>query len=127
MMERIVLDTNVLLSLARGVDIISELRKACDFNFQIFVTEGVLKELRNIAERSRGKDGRAARLAISYVSLKLSEGVMKTLKDKEEYVDDELERLSKEGYIVATNDRELKRRLGRKIVLRQEKIFVISE
>lgn len=103
----VVLDTNVLMySVSEPFEIKSQLQKL-GFN-DIIVTEGVRHELKRLAESGRTKEKKFARLSLEVAKK------FETMPDPPVGggVDDQLIYLSKEyGYIVATSDSSLRRRL----------------
>ena len=116
MMKKIILDTDFLLiSLKHHVDIFSELGRICDFNFEIFIVDRLIDEL-------KGK--KMEKLALEFIDNKLS--VIHTgEKDKGKKVDDILLELALDNIIVCTQDKELKEKLKKRkipiITIRQKK------
>jgi len=115
MVRRIVLDTNFLMLPGQyGLDIISEIKRLCDFRYELVVLKESLLELDSIIEssKSKGADKKAAKLAKTLV-LQLKKG--KDLKiaslNHSKYVDDLLVSLAREQAIIATADSELKKRI----------------
>lgn len=128
MTQKILLDTNFLLLPAQfNVDIFSEIDRICLFKYQLFILDKTIDELKKIIadKKQKLKNRQAAKLAL----LLLKEKKVKILKTKADLpVDDIIVGLK--GYIVATQDIGLKRRLKSKktklITLRAKKklIFV---
>ncbi|NOZ81960.1 MAG: hypothetical protein GXO63_02310 [Candidatus Micrarchaeota archaeon] len=110
---RIIFDTNILIYSVKH-------KVRLEFpGAELFVTESVLAELKNLA-RNRGKTGRYARTALEIVKdFGVLPGSGKT--------DDDLLDYGSKGYAIATQDEELKRKLekaGCKVIyLRQKKYF----
>jgi len=124
-MKKIILDTNFLLIPAQfHVDIFSEIERICVFSYSLNVLDKTLDELNNIIEKQRGKHKQAALLALKLLKAKKVKTI-KTKKDK--YVDKLLIGLAKDKeIIIATQDKELKKRLEKPIiVLRQKKYLKI--
>jgi|SRR3989344_853495 len=97
-MLKILLDTSFIIeSIKYKINIEDKLKDLLLEPFELFIVENTLKEL----EKKRLKN----------LSLKMLKG-LKTLPSITKHVDDEITNL--EGYIVATNDKELKRRLKEK-------------
>ena len=97
-MLKILLDTSFIIeSIKYKIDIEDKLKDLLLEPFEMFIVENTLKEL----EKKRLKN----------LSLKMLKG-LKTLPSITKHVDDEITSL--EGYIVATNDKGLKRRLKKK-------------
>ena len=118
---KIQLDTNFLISSIKfRIDIISELK-----GNELFVLDLVVKELENISE-GKSRNSVSARLV-----LELIEGKgLKILKSKERQADLSLLEYGKNGYVIATQDLVLKRKLkevGAKIACIRQKKYVIFE
>ena len=117
---KILLDTNFLVDVIRFKIGLSELK-----GDDLFVLDSVVEELKDITAGS-GKDSVSARLA-----LELIEGKgLKILKSKERQADLSLLEYGKNGYVIATQDLVLKRKLkvvGAKIACIRQKKYVIIE
>ncbi len=124
MKARVVLDTNFLMApFQLGVDVFSELKRVMDEPFALCVFDKTVEELEKIAERGKGRDSRAARLALELLKSRDFE-LLKTA----DYADDAIAKISKEGKVyVATMDRELRKRCPRTIVIRQKRYLAIQE
>ncbi|MBI3031923.1 hypothetical protein HYY69_00470 [Candidatus Woesearchaeota archaeon] len=122
--KKILLDTNFLLIPGSlGVDIFRELENTCNFNYELYVLDKSLEELKKIVEQQTGKDKQAAQLALKLVQAKK----IKILTiPSQDYVDDILVHL-KDEYIIATQDKDLKRKLKNVLVLRQKKYIQLIE
>ncbi len=97
-MLKILLDTNFIInSIKYRIDINDKLKDLLLEPFELFIINKTLKEL----EKKKLKN----------LTLKLIKN-LNILPSKTTYVDDDIVNL--EGYIVATNDKELKRRLRSK-------------
>lgn len=125
-MEKILLDTNFLLIPAYfKVDIYAEINRICNFPYQLYVMDKSFKELDGIIENQRGKEKAAAKLAKAILLVKKPKTLKTTSKD---YVDKVI--LDLKGFIVATQDKELRSRLKKQgvktIVLRQKKYLVLE-
>ena len=123
-MEKIILDTNFLLIPARfNVDIFSEIDRICG-KYKLYIIDKTVDELKKIIDTGKGKDKDAAKLALGLVENRKVEKI----KTKEGTVDDLI--ISLDGYIVATQDKELKRRLKEKdvkvISLRQKNYLIFG-
>ncbi|RMF56029.1 nucleotide-binding protein, partial [Candidatus Woesearchaeota archaeon] len=124
------LDTNFLLVPGQfGVDIFKELDRICYFNYKLFIIPETMKELLKIAETQKGAHKRAAELAVSLLKAK-NVLTAKTEKNKKrgvfQSVDDLIiETATTQDFIVATQDKELKKKLLNKgvaiITLTQKK------
>ena len=99
-MKKIIIDTNAFMAIAEfKIDLFSELENCCDFNYDLFVLSGTIKELNKIMEEQRQKYKRAAKLALAIIKAK---GVIKI--DSSGYVDNVLVMHSKKGDLVLTQD-----------------------
>ena len=121
-MKRIILDTNFLMIPYKfRVDIFSEVNRICDFNYELYIFESSIGELRNIAENQSGIDKKAAQFALKLVKLK-NIGI---IKSGETDVDELMLDSVNNDTIMATQDIQLKRQLLEKgasvIMLRQKK------
>jgi len=126
-MEKILLDTNILMACKQfKVDIFTELDRICNFNYRLFVLDKTIEELKNIIETQKGKHKDAARVALQLLKLK-KVNVIKTTSKK--HTDDIILDFAKKDYLVATQDKDLKRKLvnqgGKVIILKQKKILAI--
>ena len=126
-MKKILLDTNFLLIPYQfRVDIFSEIDKICNFNYEVYVLDKTIGELNGIIKNQSGKHEDAAKFALKSIEVKK----IKIVKTEEGRVDDIIVKLAeKEGYIVATQDKDLKRKLVNQgsvlMVLRQKKTLAI--
>ena len=129
-MREILLDTNFLLIPYQfKVDIFTQINKIATFKYGLFILDKTLEELKKIVSEQKGKDKDAAKIALKLIALKNIE-VIKT-KSNEKTDDIILELSSKEDFIVATQDKELKAKLKQKnvplMVLRQKKMVVFFD
>ena len=109
----VVLDTNFLLIPIRfGVDIQAELGRVVEASFVLAVTPAVLEELRRLEDKVKASEVKDIRFALAMASeMKVTDDVLAAGEE----VDDQLLRLAVEsGYIVATTDAGLRRRLREK-------------
>ena len=128
-MKKILLDTNFLLIPAQfRVDIFSEIERICNFNYKLYILDRTIEELDSIIETQRGKNKEAAKLALKLVKLKK----ISIIKTKEKLATDRLiiKTANKKEFIVATQDRFLKKQLKTEntalIVLRQKKRLLLE-
>ena len=126
-MKKIIIDTNFLLiPYTFKVDIFSEFERIIEDKYDVFILAGTVDELNNIILLQRGRHQAGAKMALSLIKQKH----LKTINISErEYIDDSIVNLSDGDTIVATQDKELKRRLKSKnirvIVLRNKKYLEI--
>jgi len=106
------------------IDIFEEIFKACDFRYKLYVLEGTIKELESFINGSLLSKKQSAKFAKKLLISKK----IKILDCGEGLVDDQLVAL--EGYIIATVDAELKKRLKEKgvsvLTIRQKRYVVIE-
>ena len=125
-MQIIIVDTNFLMIPYKfKVDIFSEFKRICDFNYQLVVFEQTINELNNIIKKQSGKDKRAAQFALKLIQLK-NIGI---IKSEQENVDSLILKNINKGNVVATNDINLKKELIRNgisvVILRQKKYLTL--
>ncbi|MBI2146700.1 hypothetical protein HYU22_05145 [Candidatus Woesearchaeota archaeon] len=125
-MKKVIIDTNALMAMVEfKIDLFAEVEKACDFKYEIMVLEGTIKELQQIQAEQRSKFKRAATLMLAVLKAKK---VLVITAAKNVVVDDELVQQSRQGALVLTQDRELKKRLSRPyLTIRQKRIVVLVE
>ncbi|MBI2148322.1 ribonuclease VapC [Candidatus Woesearchaeota archaeon] len=109
-MKTIVLDTNFLIYCAKyKIDFFSEIDRLCFFPYKLAVVDETITEL----EKVKPKELNLIKKFIEKIQV---------IKSNENYVDKELISLSKKGFIIATQDLELKKKLECPvIVIRQKK------
>jgi len=112
MVITVLLDSNFLfVPLHQGIDVFEELDRLLEGRVRCVVTRPVVDELERLERDSGPSLRKEARFAISLTERceVLDEGLLPC-----ETVDDSILRAAKEhGYVVATNDAELRRRLRR--------------
>ena len=113
-MYKVILDTNFLLScLNFKIDFISEIERILNPGSSLNIFEGTLKEL-------EGK--KLGKLALEIIKSKK----MNIIKSKNSYVDEDILNL-KGDYIIATNDKELIKKLKLPIIRIKQKKYLILE
>ena len=127
-MKKIILDTNFLVSAVKfKIDLFSELQRICDFKYTIYIVDGTINELEKLAETGKPKDKIAAMISLELIKKKKIKIIKTPSKNKRvKNVDLLILNLIKKGnFIVATQDKGLKREIRKKeapiIVLRQKK------
>ena len=127
-MKKIILDTNFLVSSVHfKADIFSEIKRIYSFNYQICILDKIVDELKKLAETGKPKDRASAKISLELIKKKKIKIVKTPSKNKRvKNVDLLILNLIKKGnFIVATQDKELKREIRKKgvpiIVLRQKK------
>jgi len=105
-MKKIALDANFLIDCFKfKINFLEELNEKIG-KYELFVPTSVMKELEEIA-KSRGRSASYAKIALR----SLKEQRIRTTKSIREKADEELKRLGIAGFVVATNDRELRKEL----------------
>lgn len=106
---KIVLDTNFLMTpFNLGIDVISELDRIINQKYEIIILKGTIEELKGLSENPSLKVRKAAKLG-----LKLAQRyTVVDLVPENGKMDELIVKFSKkEGYVVATNDQNLRRKL----------------
>lgn len=113
-MKNIIFDTNFLIYIAKyQIDLFSEVERICLFQYTLNVLSGTLEELEKVKPKE-------LKLIKRYIArfIVIPSG---------EKVDDELTEYSNKGYIIGTQDRELKKRLKDScIVIRQKRYLELK-
>jgi uncharacterized protein len=129
-MKKILLDTNFLLIPYQfGVDIFTQIDKVSTFKYGLFVLDKGFEELKTIMQQQRGKSRDAAKIALKLIAIKNIE-IIKT-ESRKKTDDIIIDIAPKEGFIVATQDKELRGRLKKEkvplMVLRQKKKVMLFD
>ena len=132
---KIFIDTNFLLIPAMfKVDIFTEIERICSFNYDLYILDRTLDELKNIitSQKSAGKHKAASKLGLKLAENAIKDNklaIYKTDAPENTVVDRILLDIAKhEKIIVATQDMELKRylrSLGMKIIDLRKKQYLI--
>ena len=126
-MKKIMLDTNFLLIPYQfNVDIFSEICRIMHQKYSLFILDKTKDELEIIINNQKGKNKDAAKFALKFISVKK----IKIIKTDSGNTDDLILKGSIEkDFIVATQDKDLKRKLINQgtsvIVLRQKKTLML--
>lgn len=114
-MKTIILDTNFLIYCTKfRIDLFSEIGRICNSQHKLAVLDKILEEL----EKVKPKELKLIKKFIEKLEI---------IKSKESKVDKELIRLSAEGYIIATQDLELKKQLaGSMIIIRNKRYLELK-
>ena len=127
-MEKILLDTNFVMICSQfRVDIFSEIERICNFNYGLYVLDKTMDELKKIILEQKGKHKEAAKIALQLLKIKKI-NIIKTESTKK--TDEVIIVYAIKGdYLVATQDKDLKRELINKgvnvIILKQKKTLMI--
>lgn len=122
---KILLDTNfVLIPGQFGVDIYTEIDRIILEKHELYILDKTIEELKKIMNDKKQKKKNREAAKLGYQILKTKN--VKVLKTKKKgTADDELAAIK--GYVIATQDMELKKRIkGQKIVLRAKKYLEIK-
>ncbi len=128
---KIMLDTNFLLIPAQfRVDIFEEIKRICDFNYEVVVLDRTIDELNGIIQFQAGSDKAAARMALQLLEAKevrIISTKTATFKNVDKIF---LELAAEERLIVATQDKLLKQelnKLGSKVIVLMQKKYLVLE
>ncbi|MFO8016532.1 MAG: hypothetical protein R6U32_05495 [Candidatus Woesearchaeota archaeon] len=137
--RKIVIDTNFLLIPPKfRLDIFHEIDKTVNFKYQLIILSRSLEELKNIVSKPKGNSARGADREAAKTALELLEAKRESLGDKlrvvgsEGHVDDTIVEMASHDkrMIVATQDKELKRRLkeqGNSVMVMKQKKYLEIE
>ncbi|MFH1210367.1 MAG: hypothetical protein V1645_00460 [archaeon] len=116
-MKRIILDTNFIIETAKNnIDLGKELSRIIDESYKLCTAEGTKEELEKIAKENKIRDREAAKFGLKMIEK------MGILKADGKNVDEKIKNLSDNNTIIATQDKELKKKIkGHIIVVRQKK------
>jgi len=121
-MHRVVLDTNFLIiALKFRIDIFQELSRVLDVRFDVYILDKTINELEKLINKPK-----VNQFTINLVKSFIKRKNIKILRtSRNGYVDDLILSLKPGNLIVATQDKELKRKLKEKnipiIIIRQKK------
>ena len=118
---KIILDTNFLIDCIRfKIDIKSELA-----GNELFIVDSIMPEIKKISDR-KTKESNLAKMVLDLIV----ENKFKLLESKNRDTDESILLYSKEGYVIATQDRILKNKIkklrGKLMYIRQKKYFVFE-
>ena len=118
-MKKVLFDTNFLLIPGQfKVDIFKEIDRIIDEKYEIFVVDKTLEELEKLIKGNKEKDKKAAKLAKQLIK----KNKVKIINTQGKNVDEIIIKIKDKDTIVATQDKELRKKLkGDVIVLRQKK------
>ncbi len=126
-MKTILVDTNFLVECAKNkVDMHSELTRILDFSFEVAILDRTMEELDTIIARGK-KEGQYAKLVKTILMTK-KVTIMPTAGG---HTDNLLLEKADENNIIATMDKELKRKLKRKgqdvVIIRAQKKLALMK
>ncbi|MBU2640134.1 MAG: hypothetical protein KKG75_05530 [Nanoarchaeota archaeon] len=110
---KVVLDTNFLISVLKfKIDFLSELQGE-----ELYIVDKTKNELEKLIKGEKGKDKERAKIILQLID---KNKIKQISSKKEDSVDATLAKLK--GYIIATQDKELKKRIrGKKLIIRAKK------
>ena len=118
---KVIFDTNFLIfSINSKIDIFSELK-----GNDLFILDTIIKELEKISHK-KSSDSISAKIALELIKRK----DLKILKSKEKETDLSLLSYAKKGYIIATQDSNLRnelKKIGIKFIYIRQKKYVMTE
>lgn len=111
-MKKVILDTNFLtIPYQFSIDIFDKIKDLVRGEYEIIVLDGTVRELKNLSNKKGGRS-LAAKVGLELIEKR----ELKVLETENGNVDDEIVDLSDDKTIVATNDKELIKRLKHKNV-----------
>lgn len=123
--KKIAIDTNMLLSISQlKIDIFSQLKERFG-NVEIFFPKNVLKELETVS-----KQGKSKKIHCEIAKQLLEKNNAIEFGPAEEKVDNALLEMSEKGFLIATNDKELRKKIktvGGQIIYLKKKKFLETE
>lgn len=106
-MKRVILDTNFLtIPYQFNIDIFKEIEGVVEGNYELITLDCVINELEQL-KKGKGKDAAAAKVGL----LLIKEKNVKVIKTCEKNVDNTIYKIADQNTIVATNDKDLIRKL----------------
>jgi uncharacterized protein len=127
-MKRVIIDTNFLLIPSEfRVDIFTEIERLVPSDYKLFIMDGTITELHKIMKSkfNKSKDKLNAKIGLQLVENKKIAKI-----ESRGHVDDVIVDISDKDTIVATSDRELRRRLrtkGIRLIGLRKKQYLILE
>jgi rRNA-processing protein FCF1 len=112
-MKKIIIDTNFLLIPGEfKIDIFSEIKKNANFPYELFIIDKTIDELNKIinSKVAKAKHKEYAKIGLKMIEL----NNIKRIDSSGMNVDNAIVELSDYNTVVATSDRELKKRLREK-------------
>ncbi|MBL7147940.1 MAG: ribonuclease VapC [Nanoarchaeota archaeon] len=111
-MYNIILDTNFLLIIPQfKIDIFRELERICNFKYKISILDKTLEELKNKPYEKLIKEI-------------IKKKKINIIKSKGTYVDEILKNIKNTNTIIATNDKELKKKLKTPLIILKQKKYL---
>ncbi|PIN98666.1 MAG: hypothetical protein COT90_02975 [Candidatus Diapherotrites archaeon CG10_big_fil_rev_8_21_14_0_10_31_34] len=122
--NKVVLDTNMLLAIGElKLDVFEEIEKFLG-KTEFFVPTEVLHEMEKLKKENKTK---AKNVLIAEIMIKKK---CKIIKGENQEADKKMKELAEQGFIIATNDKELRRAIKKKgfktAFVRQKKVIVVE-
>ena len=122
--NKVVLDTNMLLAIGElKIDVFDGIEQILG-KTEFFVPTEVLKEMEKLKKENKTK-GKNVRIA-----KKIIEKKCKILEGENQNADEKMKELAEQGFIIATNDKELRSAIKKKgfktAFVRQKKVIVVE-
>jgi rRNA-processing protein FCF1 len=118
-MKRIIIDTNFIMEISRNrIDLKKEADRLMDSKYEILKVEGTDEELEKIIKEQKGKEAQTARLGMAMTKN------IKTVRAEGSNVDEKIEKLQGKDTIIATHDKELKKKLIKPVIIIRQKKYL---
>ena len=125
--KKIILDTNFLLVPGQfHIDIFSEIENIMHYNYELYIIDKTIDELKKIVKNAKQVDKSAAKIALKLLEQKNIQ-IISTKNKEYKIVDDYILEIVTKDYFVATIDKELKKKLlskGVKIIETKQKKYI---
>ena len=123
-MKIIILDTNFIIYLLKyKIQLFKEIERILYENYQIYVLDKTLEELKNLEEKGKKQNKLLTKLSLKF--LKINENKILTIKTKEnKQVDDLIKDIINKDTIIATQDKKLKKVLKCSIIIIRQKKYL---
>jgi len=129
---KVILDTNFLLIPRQfNVNIFAEIDRIMNVPYKLCIIDKSIEELNKISVLGKQKDVNATKLAVALIGSLIKQKSLKTITSSPELsVDDTIVKIANKKVYIATQDKELKKRVKEKkakvITLKQKKYLVID-
>ena len=123
-MKIIILDTNFIIYLLKyKIQLFKEIERILYENYQIYVLDKTLEELKNLEEKGKKQNKLLTKLSLKF--LKINKNKILTIKTKEnKQVDDLIKDIINKDTIIATQDKKLKKVLKCPIIIIRQKKYL---
>ncbi|MBC8501166.1 MAG: nucleotide-binding protein [DPANN group archaeon] len=130
--HEVILDTNFLLIPGQfNVNIFAEIERIMNVPYKLCIIDKSIEELNKISVLGKQKDVNATKLAVALIGSLIKQKSLKTITSSPKLsVDDTIVKKANKKVYIATQDKELKKRVKEKeakvITLKQKKYLVID-